>query len=760
MDDRKTIFIPQSDPLIGQKLGGIVKIITKIGTGGMCDVYLGEIDIHMYRAIRIIEGTLEPKKLGLDFPQGKIEDPEFAERVKAEARKWSEKFNKITRKLGDPDTAKIVQEGLLADTHEEFRAKGNLVAVKVLQQNYAKDLPDKNESSTEVKRKKRIRERFIKEGKVLKKLNHPNLIRSIETGYDEIGPEKIPVYFYVMEYVEQYNFSKHKEENPLPIETTIKIAKAVLKACDYIHNQNPPILHRDIKPSNILVDEETINQEEIDARLTDLGFAKIRDEDSSASAPKDISQSQEFAGTPNYVAPEQAQGLGAATPASDIWSVAATLYDLLTGHAPYETEEGTGFAVLSKILECKKPEPIRKYNQSVPQMLEDIILMNFTKNQEDRLCPAKEFTCALDDYTRLSKKDNTIESIKEKIKEKEKNLKKSKDKKSEELAELYYELLYKIERKFIDNLPDQNIIKERINTLNKIIEKTTGDENRINFLKKYRKYEEIFLIKKDPSTAVELPKKRSKLGLTAAALATVFLGTIGWFVADTYKRHSEISRIHRNIKAELANCEFNINKDNLDAANTSLTKIKTDRSSLPKNFNTELDQQISNIEKKYIHRRNEKIYLESETAINTARIAFNERKFAKAKTDADIAENKIKQLITQDSDEYKNKQAEISKEITELKKKLADKDEAIRTFDFVKESYERINRMYENFKADLENEKLFEKKEIDMLKKKIETHKNTLAGVEEEFQDENKNALQEYKDLETKIEELNIKISE
>lgn len=758
MDDKKTVYAPRGDPLTGQKLGDLVKIITKIDTGGMCDVYLGEIDIHMYRALKIIDGTLEPQKLGLDLPKGKIEDPDLIERVKAEARNLSEKFSEITRELGDRDTTKIVQEGLLSDTHEEFRAKGNLVAVKVLQQNYAKDLQDNTE--IELKKKRRIRERFIKEGKTLKRLNHPNIIKSIEAGYDEIGPEKMPVYFYVMEYVEKYQFSKHDAGNPLPTETAVKIGKAVLVACDYIHKQDPPILHRDIKPSNILVDEETIDQEEIDARLTDLGFAKIRDEGSSASAPKDISQSQEFAGTPNYVAPEQAQGLGTATSASDIWSIAATLHELLTGHAPYEAEENAGFAVLSKILECARPESMRKYNPNIPQMLEDIILMNFTKKQEDRLCPAKEFICALDDYTRISKKDNTAERIKENIKEKEKILKKSKDKKSEELAELYYELLYKTERKIIEGLPDQSIIRDRMAMMGKLIEKTTtSDENRINFLKKYKKYEETFLIKKDPSTAAELPKKRSKLGLAITAAAIILLGTIGWFVADTYQRHSAISRTHRSIKVELITGELNINSNDLDAVLLNLRKIRAERSNLPKDFNSELDQRISSLENNYTQKKNEKIYAESRTAISAAYAAFSDRTFAKAKTDADIAEKKIKQLAVQDSDEYKSKQAEIEKEIAELRTKLAGKDESIRTFDFVKESYERIKIMYESFRADLEKDKLFDKKEIDLLRKKIETHKNTLVGVEEEFQDENKSLLPEYVDLEEKIDELNENIS-
>lgn len=758
MDDRKTTFMGQGDQLIGQKLGDLVKILTKIGTGGMCDVYLAEIDIHMYRALKIIDGTLEPQKLGLTgITQGKIEDPDLIERVKGEARKWSEKFNKITRRFfGDKDTTKIVQEGLLAGTHEEFRAKGNLVAVKVLQQNYARDPQDNNVA--ELKKKRRIRERFIKEGKTLKRLNHPNLIKSIETGYDEIGPEKIPVYFYVMEYVEPYSFLKHDEENPLPVEKTLKIANATLKACDYIHSQDPPIIHRDIKPANILVDEETIEQEEIDARLTDLGFAKIRDEDSSASA-KDLSQSQEFAGTPNFVAPEQAQGLGTATPASDIWSVAATLYELLTGHAPYEVEGNVGFAVLGKILECGRPDSIRKYNAAVAQMLEDIILMNFTKKQEDRLYPAKDFMCALDDYSRLKTKDNTAESLKQKIKEKEKSLKKSKDKKSEDLAELYYELLYKTERKNTEGLFDQGIIHERIALLDKIIEKTTAEGNRISFLKKYERYEETFLIKKDPSTAVEQPRKRSKLGIAITAAAIILLGTAGWFVADTYKKHSEISKAHNSIKTELTICELNISNGDLEAVLLNLQKIRAQRSNLPNDFNTELDQRISSLEKDYAQKKNEKIYIESKTAVNDAYAAFNERKFAKAKTYADLAENKIKHLTLQDSEEYKNKQIEIKKEIAELKTKLAGKDESIRTFDFVKGSYERINSMYESFKADLENDRLFDKKEIDLLKKKVETHRSTLAGVEEEFQDDNKKKLPEYSDLEEKIAELNENIS-
>lgn len=186
----------------------------------------------------------------------------------------------------------------------------------------------------------RILQRFRRERQIIASLDHPNIARLLDGGATDDGRPYI-----VMEYVEGMPIDAWCDQRRLNIEQRLRLFLQVCEAIHYAH-QNL-IIHRDIKPGNILVRPDGT------VKLLDFGIAKLMNPDLAVAATEKTATSMRLM-TPQYASPEQVKGEPVTT-ASDVYLLGIVLYELLSGHRPYEVK---GDATL---------EVIRAVGQSEPQ---------------------------------------------------------------------------------------------------------------------------------------------------------------------------------------------------------------------------------------------------------------------------------------------------------------------------------------------------------------------------------------------------------
>ncbi len=214
-------------------------------------------------------------------------------------------------------------------------------------------------------------ERFKKEARILAQLLHPNI--AVIYNFIEQGGN----HFMVMEYVEGASLDELlKKYSVLPAEFVVPVFIQALEGLKHAHRKN--IFHRDIKPANLMITEDGI------LKLMDFGIAKIAGE-------QKMTQVNKIVGTLEFMAPELIEGKDASS-ASDIYSMGATLYELISGKIPFEAD--TDFNMMQSILKSK-PKPPEKLNPSIPKALSDIVLKAMDKNPEHRYPNAGAFQQAL-----------------------------------------------------------------------------------------------------------------------------------------------------------------------------------------------------------------------------------------------------------------------------------------------------------------------------------------------------------------------------
>ena len=214
-------------------------------------------------------------------------------------------------------------------------------------------------------------ERFRKEARVLAQLLHPN----IAVIYNFI--EQSGNHFMVMEYVEGTSLDELlKKYRSLPAQFVVPVCIQALEGLQHAHRKQ--IFHRDIKPSNLMLTPDGT------LKLMDFGIAKVAGE-------QKMTQVNKIVGTIEFMAPELIEGKDASI-ASDIYSMGATLYELVSGKLPFESD--TDFNLMQAILK-KKPVAPEKMNEAVPKKLSDIILKAMDKNPASRYPDARSFQQAL-----------------------------------------------------------------------------------------------------------------------------------------------------------------------------------------------------------------------------------------------------------------------------------------------------------------------------------------------------------------------------
>ncbi len=176
--------------------------------------------------------------------------------------------------------------------------------------------------------------RFRAEAETVAALQHPNIVIIYEIGEHDGQP------YFSMDYIEGKNLAELARGQPLPATRAVEWLKTVAEAVHYAHTRG--LVHRDLKPSNILIDP--FDQ----PRITDFGLAKWLQVES------DLTVTGELLGTPSFMSPEQASGkkdrIG---PASDIYSLGAILYFLLTGRPPFQAE-----SLSETLIQLREQEPV------------------------------------------------------------------------------------------------------------------------------------------------------------------------------------------------------------------------------------------------------------------------------------------------------------------------------------------------------------------------------------------------------------------
>lgn len=205
--------------------------------------------------------------------------------------------------------------------------------------------------------------RFQAEAEAAANLDHPGIVPIYEVG------EHHGQHYFSMGYVDGYSLAERLREGPVPSQEAATLLNQVCEAVQYAHEHD--VIHRDLKPANILLERSR------EPRITDFGLAKRLKGDS------DLTGTGQILGTPSYMSPEQATA-GATHrigPASDIYSLGAILYQLLTGRPPFLA--ATPLDTLSQLLDSD-PLPPRLLNRNVPRDLEAICMKCLNKDPAGR----------------------------------------------------------------------------------------------------------------------------------------------------------------------------------------------------------------------------------------------------------------------------------------------------------------------------------------------------------------------------------------
>ena len=248
----------------------------------------------------------------------------------------------------------VVGRGGMAIVYRAYDLKSRqTVALKVLREEYADDAE--------------YNERFNREAEACKKLNHPNIVNLIATG--AVGGMR----YIAFEYVDGPTLKEIiQREGRLPQEDAVHYALQILAALGHAHGRR--IIHRDIKPQNLMV---THNGQ---LKVADFGIAGMADTQTLTSDGSVI-------GSVHYFSPEQAKGMRA-TEASDLYSVGVILYEMLTGHVPFDGESSVSVAMMHLM---KEPVPVEQEAEVSPAIAR-IVAKALAKQPQDRYQSAETMT--------------------------------------------------------------------------------------------------------------------------------------------------------------------------------------------------------------------------------------------------------------------------------------------------------------------------------------------------------------------------------
>ena len=242
-----------------------------------------------------------------------------------------------------------------------FRAHDRLlertVALKVLHEQFTRD--------------EDYVERFRREARSVAQLAHPNIVTVIDRGEQE-GRQ-----FIVFEFIEGENLKDLVARGPLPVRDAVQLALQVARPLAFAHARG--LVHRDVKPQNVLLNEDGV------AKVTDFGIARSLD-------VHGVTQTGTVLGTSDYIAPEQARG-SKVDPKTDVYSLGAVLYELLSGEVPFK---GDNFVAVA-MRHVNEPVPsVLDRRPDCPLRLDLAIQRAMAKDPADRFASMDDFVAELE----------------------------------------------------------------------------------------------------------------------------------------------------------------------------------------------------------------------------------------------------------------------------------------------------------------------------------------------------------------------------
>lgn len=240
----------------------------------------------------------------------------------------------------------------------------------------------------------RAAQRFLREMRIMAQLNHPNLVRIFHDGIEESSP------FFACEYLGGGCLSSllAKQKKLLP-EDALHLTNEVLTGLEYFHRSGH--IHRDLKPSNILLNHRQTDSYQT-AKIADFGLSRSYVNLGGTR----LTRTGEFAGSLYYTPPEQIINFARVTPAADIYSVGATLYQMLTGALPYNfapcRDEASFKDSLLTVLE-DEIVPIRQRDGGIAPALAEIVETAINKDPSRRYSSAAAFKQAIAGFLEAGK---------------------------------------------------------------------------------------------------------------------------------------------------------------------------------------------------------------------------------------------------------------------------------------------------------------------------------------------------------------------
>jgi WD40 repeat protein len=224
-----------------------------------------------------------------------------------------------------------------------------------------------------------LRERFQREGQVIARLRHPNIVQVIEVGEFEGTP------YLVLEYVAGQSLADHLTGTPWAPRRAAELVRDIARGIETAHELL--IIHRDLKPGNVLLDGVT-------PKVADFGLASLR----SADAQPMTRHSHRVLGTPEYSAPEQLAGPSSRSPvgpAADVYALGAILYELLTARPPFSNANPVD--TITQVLHADPIWPTR-LDRGIPRDIETICLKCLEKHPRRRYPTAAALADDLDRF--------------------------------------------------------------------------------------------------------------------------------------------------------------------------------------------------------------------------------------------------------------------------------------------------------------------------------------------------------------------------
>lgn len=279
---------------------------------------------------------------------------------------WAPKVGDI---VGHYRLGELLGEGGMGVVYRvEHSVLGRLYALKVLRQRV-------------VERATTAAQRFVREARAAARVRHPNIVDVFDFGH---FPDGRP--YFVMELCEGESLIDLVRRGPLQISQVLQIARQIANALAAVHDRG--VIHADVTPSNVLV----VGESPIHVKLVDFGLAAI------AGEVLNEEDSDFVLGTPAYISPEQLHGLPA-TDRSDQYGFGCVLFELVTGHPPYQHHSVRELCMMH--IQAPVPVPSSPHGP-LPGKLADIITTCLQKSPQQRFPGMRAMLAALDEVERVA----------------------------------------------------------------------------------------------------------------------------------------------------------------------------------------------------------------------------------------------------------------------------------------------------------------------------------------------------------------------